>query len=294
MLIEKTARSTLTAFELDPGDELRFTMRDGSTRLIKLIKTWANIHETNLKEPKKGHPRGHTVCRMHCTLEIDGTTLQLVRWVGNDRSFYQPWEIFGLRLWFDACRPLFEHLTENHGTTRPGPGKEARFAIQDAALRICPVLLHPWCPLPADGLRIEHCYDNCDCWLGPYFGADSHGGLDINHPAGTTLYAPLSFDQHGFFDSLSAGANNNRWRGVHQWDDGSTWILQAHHIIALLVPENNFLAAGTPYALSAGVLTGSHEHSHFVFIVKDNGEEYMLDPWILFWQMYRDRSITTA
>ena len=39
---------------------------------------------------------------------------------------------------------------------------------------------------------------------------------------------------------------------------------------------------------------GSHEHSHFIFRVRDHDDEIMLDPWILFRQMYRDRERTTA
>ena len=108
------------------------------------------------------------------------------------------------------------------------------------------------------------------------------------------LYAPFALDDQGFFDTLEQGANNNRWRAIHQWDDGSQWILQAHHLIKLLVPENKPVAAGTPYAISGGVLTGSHEHSHFVFSIRDDSGEYMLDPWILFRQMYLDRQLTEA
>jgi len=42
--------------------------------------------------------------------------------------------------------------------------------------------------------------------------------------------------------------------------------------------------------------TGSHEHSHFVFGVVEPGaeESILLDPWILFRQMYEDREATTA
>jgi len=42
--------------------------------------------------------------------------------------------------------------------------------------------------------------------------------------------------------------------------------------------------------------TGSHEHSHFVFGVVEPGAEeaILLDPWILFRQMYEDREATTA
>ena len=64
------------------------------------------------------------------------------------------------------------------------------------------------------------------------------------------------------------------------------------------MPEQEPIAAGTRYAESAGVLTGSHEHSHFVFKVREPGatddDEILLDPWILFWQMYRDRALTMA
>ncbi len=169
-----------------------------------------------------------------------------------------------------------------------------RLAVQDASLRICPVLLHPWCPLPKGGLRIEDCYRGEDCWMGPYGGGDAHGGLDINHPAGTPLWTPIAFDEQYFFDTLAGGANNNRWRGLHRWDDGATWILQSHHIVELLVPEHTPLPAGLKYALSAGTLTGVQEHSHFVFKIEDERGEFMLDPWILFWQMYRDRAATSA
>lgn len=296
MRIQKRCRDTLIAVELDTGDELELELRDGTRRVIAVEKAWAGIHETTLKEKGVAEFGAHTVCRCHCHLRIDGHHVELVRWIGNPQSFYEPWELFGLRIWFDAAAALFDHLNESHGDCKPR--KHVRLAVQDARLRICPVLLHPWCPLPEGGPRIEDCYQGSDCWMGPYFGADAHGGLDINHPAGTPIWAPVAFDDHAFFNTLAAGDNNNRWRGLHTWPDGSTWVLQVHHVIRLLVPERQPIAAGTQYAESAGVLTGSHEHSHFVFKVREPGaaddDEILLDPWVLFWQMYRDRALTTA
>ena len=293
MLIEKTARETLTAVELDVGDELQFRLADGTVRHLMVEKTSAAVHETTLANPGVPQEGARTVCRMHCRIRIDGHSVNLVRWVGCQRSFYQPWDLFGLRLWFDAVADLFAHLNETHGDCKPR--KRVRLAVQDANLRICPVLLHPWCPLPLGGLRIEDCYDGSDCWLGPYFGADAHGGLDINHPAGTPLWSPIEIHDHEMFNSLARGDENNRWRGVHRWPDGSTWILQSHHLIRLLVPEHEGFPAGTRYAESAGVHVGTHEHSHFVFRVCEPGasrdEAILLDPWILFWQMYQDRQI---
>ncbi len=294
MIIEKTARSTLTAVELDIGDELHFTLANGQTRRIKIKDIGAGIYRSNKDQPGR---KGPTIVELEMTvmMEIDDHYLIINRWVGSQKSFYEPWKLFGMHLWFDACSKLFEFLNEAHGTCKPR--KHVRLAVQDASLRICPVLLHPWCPLPEGTLRIEDCYEGSDCWLGPYQGVDAHGGLDINHPAGTPIWTPISFDDHYYFNSLATGANNNRWRGVKKWADGSTWHLQVHHIIRLLVPEHTQLEAGVHLADGAGVLSGVHEHSHFVFAIIEPGEtdadRILLDPWILFWQMYRDRRLTT-
>lgn len=296
MIIEKQARDTLTAFELDIDDELHFTLKSGQTRRIQLVHCYAKVESTTLKEPGKPEPGGMTRYRFHCTLLIDGISVSMGRYVGSQDSFYQPWEIMGLRIWFDACTDIFEFMREQHGPCKPR--KRARFAVQDATDRICPTLLHPWCPLPPQTLRIEQCYRGDDCWLGAYDGADAHGGLDINHRAGTPLWTPVSIDDHFFFNALANGDNNNRWRGFKRWQDGSTWILQSHHLIRLLVPEHEPIQAGTNYAESAGVWTGNHEHTHFVFKVIEPGQSeedaIALDPWILFWQMYRDRELTNA
>jgi hypothetical protein len=87
------------------------------------------------------------------------------------------------------------------------------------------------------------------------------------------------------------GHNNNRWRGIHRWPNGSEWILQAHHMTALTVPEHTPLKKGQQFAYGAGVLSGEVDHTHFVFKVHDEGETVLLDPWILFWQMYRDQLV---
>jgi hypothetical protein len=295
MVVEKTARSTVTAVELDCGDELLFTLTTGQIRRIKILATGAQVYRSNKDQPDR---RGPVLVELQMTLtmEIDGHRVVINRWVGNQKSFYEPWKLFGMHLWFDACAKLFDHLAEVHGICKPR--KDVRLAVQDATLRICPVLLHPWCPLPDRTLRIEDCYEGSDCWMGPYFGTDAHGGLDINHPAGTPIWSPISFDDQYYFNSLAGGANNNRWRGIKHWADGSTWHLQVHHLVRLLVPERTAVEAGVHMADGAGVLCGHYEHSHFVFAIIEPGgaeeDRILLDPWIIFWQTYQDRRITQA
>lgn len=295
MIIEKAARPTLTAVELDIDDELHFTLVNGQTRRIRIKGVGSSIYRSNKDEPGR---KGPILVELQMTLvmEIDGHHIDMKRWVGNQKSFYEPWNLFGMTIWFDATSRLFNHLKEAHGVCNPR--KHVRLAVQDATLRVCPVLLHPWCPLPEGTLRIEDCYEGSDCWMGPYEGSDAHGGLDINHPAGTPIWTPLAIDDHYYFNSLAAGHNNNRWRGIKNWPDGSTWHLQVHHVIRLLAPEHTPLEAGMHLADGAGVLAGHFEHSHFVFAIIEPGQSeedrILLDPWILFRQMYRDRELTAA
>jgi hypothetical protein len=286
-MTEMTATETLTPLELDRGEGITFHLADDRAVEMELLETGAEILYTTLPEPGKEHPNARTFYRFHCRLRINGREHELEREVPTWRSFYEPWEFDGLRVWFDAVADIFAFLTETHG--KCAPAKQARFALQDASRRICPEPVHPWCPLRPEGLWINDCYNGEDCWLGPYYGCSAHGGLDINHRRGTPIRAPISFDDHFLFHSLEQGDNNNRWRGVKRWPDGSEWILQCHHLTRLTVPEHSPLEGGQPYAVGAGVHSGAHDHSHFVFKIRRDLKETLLDPWILFWQMYQDR-----
>lgn len=294
MIHKRKTRPTIQVVEMDTGDEVHFTLKNGEVRKIELLEIYSWTQGTNLAEEGKGFQGGITVYNVSIKIRIDGKRIEMLRIVGNDKSFYEPYEFYGLRLWPDSFKSPFERgiVKEEHGECCPE--KDLRLVIQDASLRICPVMLHPWCPLPEGGLKISDCYNGDDCWLGAYFGVDAHGGLDINHQAGTHLWAPISFGKHEMFDTIDSGSNNNRWRGYHTWEDGSTWILQSHHMIELLIPEDKPVRSGEHYGLTAGALTGSHEHSHFVFKIKDEHGDYIIDPWILFWQMYEDRAEMTA
>jgi hypothetical protein len=290
--MRRKAKDTLTAVELDRGEVEEFELVSGEVVRIELIATEAEILRTTLAELRVEEDCARTDYRFRCVLSINGREHTLEREVSTQKSFYEPWEIDGVRIWFDAVQDIFEFLTEAHGEC--APHKHARFAIQDATLRICPEPLHPWCPLPEGGLKIENSYRGEDCWLGAYNGASAHGGLDINHPAGTPLWAPLDIHDQFYFGSLELGCNNNRWRGIHRWPNGAEWILQACHMTALTVEEHTPIRRGEQFASGAGVLSGAAEHSHFIFKVHDYGETVLLDAWILFWQMYRDQAVLAA
>ena len=288
--LSRRAKDTLTAVELAQGETLDFALASGERVRIELIATDARIIRTTLRELKVEQNGARTDYSFRCVLKVNGEEAELAREVSSQRSFYEPWVGAGVRIWLDAVAEIFDLLTETHGECRLR--KHARFGIQDASLRICPERLHPWCPLPEGGLRIENCYRGEDCWLGAYNGASAHGGLDINHPRGTPLWAPLDIHDHFYFNSLAMGHNNNRWRGIHRWPNGAEWVLQAHHMTELTVPEHQPIAKGKQFAWGAGVLSGAVDHSHFVFKIRDCGETILLDPWILFWQMYRDQAAT--
>lgn len=296
MIHARQARETLTAVEMLHGDTLKFGLRDGSEIPIELLDTGAEIIETNLPLPLVEDRKGRTTYRFWADLRVDGHALRYEREVGTDKSFYEPLTVSGVSIWLDAVDGIFDFMLETHGPCRLNPTCkskppyyfQARLAVQDAALRICPEPVHPWCPLPEGGLRIKMCYTGEDCWMGAYFGASAHGGLDINHAKGTLLYAPIDLDDQFLVNAVANGWNNNRWHGIRHWPDHSMWVLRSAHMVRQLVPERTPVRAGTAYAEGAGVWVGQAEHSHFAFSVLDHGSFIRLDPWILFWQMYQD------
>ncbi len=296
VIVERIARATFTAVELRHGDTLKFQLSSGAVVPIELLNTGAAIIQTNRPLPLTEAPDGRTTYRFWADLKVDGREIRYEREVGTQRSFYEPLTWSGVTIWLDAVDAIFSFIQEKHGPCRPNitgtfhppDHYQARLAVQDATLRICPERLHPWCPLPEGGLRIEQCYTGEDCWLGAYFGASAHGGLDINHPKGTILCAPIDLDDQFLIESARNGANNNRWHGLRHWPDHSVWILRSAHMVRQLAPEHTPLKAGTPYAEGAGVRVGKVQHSHFGFSVLDHGVFIRLDPWMLFRQMYLD------
>ena len=293
----RTAKPTLTPIGLNHGDALRFTLSDGREWEMELVSTSAEVTARNYAAHKysdSGHEGGDiSAYAFYCDISINGRKLSLHREVGTQKSFYEPVEVDGVRIWFDAASCAFKDsggfMAEKDW--RSGlickPSQHARFALQESTRSICPEPLHMWYPNKSRRLDIADCYNGEDCWMGPYNGAGAHGGLDVNMPAGTVLSAPITFDNHYLFNSTASGFNNNRWRGIRRWQDGSEWWLQTHHQIDMLVPERTPLAAGTPYATTAGVWVGSHEHTHFVFRIIEQGGDYLLDPWILLGETFR-------
>jgi len=295
MIFTRETKPTLTPINLDHGDVLRFILRNGKACELTLMGTSAEVIERDFRSRKPNAPGDVSAYAFDCDVLLNGKPVHLRRYVGTQQSFYEPWEQDGIRIWFDAASAAFKErggfMAEKDW--RMGllcmPDRHARFAVQDASLPICPEPLAMWYPASGGTIDIRDCYNGDDCWMGPYMGAMAHCGLDVNMPAGTLLYAPISFDDQYCFHSLPAGYPNNRWRGVRRWPDGSEWWLQSHHLIELLVPERTPLARGTAYARTAGVMIGDHEHSHFIFQVLEQGGEYLLDPWILFREMFRGK-----
>ena len=287
----------MTAVEMLNGDTLEFERLDGRTVPIEIVDTNAEIIHTTLKEPGSREPGATTVYRFWADCRISGTDVRLEREVGTQASFYEPWEFGGIRIWLDAVDAIFDFMRETHSPCRLQencshalPARcQARLGVQDASARICPDTVRFWCPLPEGSLRIEDCYRGEDCWMGAHDGASAHGGLDINHPKGTPLYAPIDLDDQFLYNATAMGHNNNRWRGIRHWRDGKVWVLTSCHMTHLTVPEHTPLRAGVQYAEGAGERVGVAEHSHFSFAVFDHGELIRLDPWILFWQMYKDQ-----
>lgn len=278
VVIECQAKDTLTAVELNRGESLRFRLLNGQVRELTLRETSAGI----LLKAHEG-----LLYHFTCNVTIDGHEMLMERYVGCQESFYEPYVINGMRVWFDAVTDIFDFLPETHGKCKPN--KDARFAIADASISICPGEIQPWCPMARDFIDIKDCYNGDDCWMGAFQGKEAHGGLDINHPRGTEIFTPIDVDEQFLYKSLTAGDTNNGWRGVRRWANGDVWQISVSHILRLLYPQHQPLKAGTHIAEGAGVWTWANTHSHFMFTVTgQDGQEIRLDPWIIFWQIFEN------
>lgn len=315
--IHLTAKDTLTALEMDQGDELVFQLKSG--RVVHLL-----LEDTHAVTIERVEPGG-VIYTFGARIRVDGQSLTVRRYVCCQECFYEPFVINGVRIWLDTVKDVFDLIPIRYprkGNLQCLPRKHARLALQDMTLRICPEQTSPWIDDGRTQLNVGHCYNGDDSYLGPYLGQACHVGLDVNHNAGSILAAPITLDTHAYFNSVEAGDNNNRWRGIRRWANGDVWALQTHHLIELLVPPNRPLKKGSRYATTAGVWIGSHEHTHFEFKIGrparmgpdvpqgdpnsiaapidfDDSSEHTqsspevlhLDPWIVFWQTFEDKRL---
>jgi hypothetical protein len=298
VILDRKSKNTLTPFGLKIGDTLRYGLAGGASWEMTLLETSAAVLASDYAAYNYrdgGHESGDiSAYGFSCVVRVNGHERELKREVGNQQAFYEPVCVDGVNVWLDAAACAFKAAggfmfeKDIRSSYICKPDQAARFAVQEAGRSICPEPMRPWYPNSAGRLDSRQCYNGEDCWMGPYGGAAAHCGLDINMPAGTVLTAPLDLDDHYLFNTLAAGFNNNRWRGVRRWAGGVEWQLQAHHLVDMLVPERTALKAGAAYATTAGTAVGRHQHTHFMFKVSEHGGEYWLDPWILFWQIFRD------
>ncbi len=286
-------KNTLTIVELDHNDEIAYELRCGRVVHLKIIDSNVDVIFSTIDLPAEGKFNDISVFKMECTLLVNGQEMTMVRYVPVQESFYEPYNVNGLRIWFDALKSLDEVYNENHGDCLPG--KQVRLALHDADIPICPEEITAWCNLPDNFLDIKLAYNGENAWLGTYFGTDLHGGLDINMPSNSPLWAPISIDYNYTFNSFAAGQGNNRWRAYKYWENGDTWILQTHHHNELIIPEFKESERGTKYAYTAGTSVDEHPHTHFIFKVKQPGkQEYFIDPWIIFWQILENNKIKSG
>ena len=270
-IIKRSAKNTITPVLLNHGDILEFTLRNGQKRTFQLLETDASIMRTNILDLTVEQHDGGTVMQFSCKVLIDGHEMTMQRYLPTQESFYEPYVINGMRIWFDAVQDYFEFFTLKHGWSKPRA--DARFAVSDALDPVAPDMAM-WYPNDRHYINVKNSYLGGDVWMGPYLGGSPHDGLDINTPKGTSLFSPVSItdmdDQWllvGFEPKPELWAI---WRGIKNWPNGSVWTLSVLHLDKYLVEEHSPLIKGTHIAEAAGTGVGAEEHSHFQFMIRDD------------------------
>lgn len=266
--IHLEAKDTITPVLLNRGDTLQFMLRNSETRVMTLLDTDASIMRTNVEDLATEEALGASLCQFTCRVRIDGQEMTMQRYLPAQESFYEPYVINGLRIWFDAVQDYFRPFTLSHG--RCQPRTHARFAVHDALDPVAPAL-QPWYLNDAWFIDVRDCYLGDDTWMGPYLGASPHGGLDINMDEGTPLYTPMDCDDQSLFRGFEykPGYWAASWQAVHRWPDGARWHLYTAHLNRYLAPPHQPLTAGTPFAEAAGTGVGARPHSHFRLTIVD-------------------------
>ena len=105
MIFPRTIKPTLTPFQLNPDDEIHLTLRSGRMWKMKLIGAKAEVVTRGFD---RYHDSGHassdiTVYAFEATVLINEREHVMRREVGSQASFYQPWSVDGVRIWFDAA-----------------------------------------------------------------------------------------------------------------------------------------------------------------------------------------------
>lgn len=302
------AKETITPVELNYGDRVKYRRIDGNELTIELVNTSANILFTNknkISPDESGNDRGNLyrarlLYEITADVLINGFPMTMRKYIGSQESFYEPYVINGVRIWFDAVSNLFEQDGGFLNTARSASGrknlilddgtvnKKIRFVLQDMTKRICPGEIHAWFKddqerddnfiYKENFIDIGRSFNGDDCYLGAYLGGESHGAIDVNMTMNSLMYAPFDLDtQEGI-----------RGAGTKSWPDGSVWAINTGHIIEKLVPDGTPVRGGIPYGKGARRGCWWHPHAHFGFEIIENNVRYDIDPWIIFWQHFED------
>ena len=101
-MVYRKAKETLTAVELDRGETLEFELLNGEVRTLTLEESSAGILLTNLDQYGERHNLGRTLYHFACQVRVDGQPMTMERYVSSQETFYEPYVVNGLRIWFDG------------------------------------------------------------------------------------------------------------------------------------------------------------------------------------------------
>ena len=115
MQFERTIKPSITPFQLNPEDELKLTLRDGRLWEMKLVSARAEVVARGFdRYQDHGHACGDiSVYAFEATVLINGREHVMRREVGSQASFYQPWTVDGVHIWFDAAACCYKDAGED-------------------------------------------------------------------------------------------------------------------------------------------------------------------------------------
>lgn len=84
---------------LNYGDEIKYELASGETIHLKVIDSNVEVIFSTVDLPNERKFNDASIFKMECTTLIDGQEMSMVRYVPVQESFYEPYNVNGIRIY---------------------------------------------------------------------------------------------------------------------------------------------------------------------------------------------------
>jgi len=96
------AKETLAAVELDKGDTLFYTTKNGYKHFLTVKEVSIEVVFSTLDDLEEKKRGAGVIYSMSCKVNIDGQEMTMKKYIPVQQSYYEPYIVNGMRIWYDG------------------------------------------------------------------------------------------------------------------------------------------------------------------------------------------------